>query len=80
MFLYDNKNKKELLIMREILKSLMRTLVLLVCSVIQLWEAVFTGIGSMFCWIGNALKAASDWLMNKLVRGKYESKMKAIVD
>ena len=66
--------------MREILKSLMRTLVLLVCSVIQIYEAVFMGIGKMFCWIGNGLKFVSDWLMSKLVRGKYESKMKAIVE
>lgn len=66
--------------MRKILKSLMRTLVLLVCSIIQVWEAVFAGIGLMFCWIGNRLENASEWLMNKLVRGKYECKMKAIVE
>lgn len=66
--------------MREILKSLMRTVVLLVCSIIQVWEAVFAGVGLTFCWIGNRLKSASNWLMGHvgLGRGKYE--MKAIAE
>jgi hypothetical protein len=66
--------------MRDILKSLMRTLVLLVCSIIQIYEAVFMGIGKVFCWIGLRLKNASSWLMKKLVRGKYENEMKAIIE
>lgn len=62
--------------MREILKSLMRTLVLLVCSIFQVWEAVFAGVGLMFCWIGTRLENASEWLMGHvgLGRGKYEVK------
>lgn len=66
--------------MRETFKSMVRPLVLLLCGGIQLCEAVFTGIGKMFCWIGGKLEWLCKSLMKGLVVGKYESEMQAIVD
>ena len=66
--------------MRETFKSMVRPLVLLLCGVIQLYEAVFTGIGKMFCWIGGKLETLCKYLMKGLVKGKYESEMKAIIE
>ena len=65
--------------MRETLKSIVRPLALLLCGVILLYEAVFTGIGKMFCWIGNKLEKLCRCMMKGLAKGKYEGEMKAII-
>lgn len=64
-------------IMKSILKNLLRTAVLLLCSVIQVVEAIFMGIGLMFQWVGNKLEWCCKWLMRKFASGKYEKKEQA---
>jgi hypothetical protein len=66
--------------MRNIFKSLWRTLVLLVCSIIQIYAALFLCIAAMFGWVGNALEGASNWMLKKLDEVKYEGKFKTTVE
>ena len=66
--------------MRNILEALLRTLVLLVCSVIQVFAAIFEGISLLFGALCNILRNASGWLLARLDKGKYESKMRTIAE
>lgn len=64
--------------MRNIIASLWRTVILLICSIIQVVAIVFHSIGEMFGGVGNILRNVSGWLLNRLDKGKYEMAMKAI--
>lgn len=66
--------------MRNILEALLRTLVLLVCSIIQVFAAIFEGISLLFETLCNILRNASRWLLERLDKGKYESKIRAIAE
>lgn len=59
--------------MRNSINALIRTLILLVCSVVQMVEIVVRGIGEMLVRFGELLKTTSDRLMRCLDRGTYEA-------
>lgn len=66
--------------MRIIIATLWRTVILLVCSIIQVFAVITHSIGSMFVGFSDILMNASGGLLNSLDKGKYESEMKAIVE
>lgn len=59
--------------MRNTINALIRTLILLVCSVIQVVEIIFRGFSEILGKIGEVLKSTSDRLMRSLDRGTYEA-------
>lgn len=66
--------------MRNILEALLRTVVLLICSIIQVFAAIFEGISMLFGMMCDGLYHASSWMLARLDKGKYEAKMKAIAE
>lgn len=66
--------------MRIIIATLWRTIILLVCSIIQVFAVIAQSIGEMFVGFSGILMNASGWLLGSLDKGKYESEMKAIVE
>ena len=66
--------------MRIIIEALLRTLVLLVCSVVQVFAVIFEGVSMLFGLISNTMRSASGWLLERLDKGKYETKMRAIAE
>lgn len=73
-------NFKEVNRMFDIIESLWRTVILLVCSFIQVFAMVFRAIGIGFNTIGKLLRKLSGKLMNALDNGKYEAEMKNICE
>ena len=59
--------------MRNSFNALIRTLILLVCSVIQVIEIIFRCFSEILGKIGELLKATNDRLMRGLDRGTYEA-------
>lgn len=78
--LYDRVKLKEDNHMRIIIKTLWRTVILLACSVIQVFAVIFQGIGMMFEKIGAVLTAGSAWMLKRLDKGKYETEMRTIAE
>lgn len=61
------------IIMRNSFNALIRTLILLACSVIQVIEIIFRGFSEILGKISELLKTTSDRLMRGLDRGTYEA-------
>jgi hypothetical protein len=75
----ENLIIEEAIIMRIIFATLWRTLVLLACSIVQVFVVLFRCISGMFGGIGKFLNGVSKWMLECLDKGKYEAEMKAIV-
>ena len=58
--------------MKEILMTIVRMFVLIVCSVIQIIAALFQIVAVATGKASELLKAGTEWLMNKFDRGRYE--------
>lgn len=58
--------------MRNSINALLKTVILLVCSVVQVFEIVFRGISDIFGRLSELLKTLSDRMLNGLDKGKYE--------
>ncbi len=65
-----------MIIIKAILRGLLNTLILLGCTVLQVFEAIFMGIGMVFEGCANILDEWSAWLMKQFDKGKYESEAK----
>lgn len=61
-----------------IIECFWRTVILLVCSVIQMFAMVFRAISMGFGAISKLLRRLSGKLMNGLDNGKFEAEMKHI--
>ncbi len=66
--------------MRNSINALIRTFILLICSVIQVFEIIFRGLGEIFGKIGELLKTFSDRLMKGLDKGTYEADTESTVE
>jgi hypothetical protein len=78
--LYEKLKLKEGNYMRIIIKTLWRTVILLVCSVIQGFAVIFQGIGMMFENVGKFLLSGSAWMLKRLDKGKFENEMRTIAE
>lgn len=61
-----------------IIESLWRTVILLICSFIQVFAMIFKAISMGFGAISKLLRKLSGKLLNALDNGKYEAEMKNI--
>lgn len=59
--------------MRNCINALIKTLILLICSVFQVIEIIFRGIGEMFVRFGDLLKLLSSRMVGGLDSGKFEA-------
>jgi hypothetical protein len=61
-----------------IIECLWRTVILLICSFIQVFAMIFRAISLGFGFISKLLRKLSGKLMNALDNGMYEAEMKKI--
>ena len=66
--------------MFEIIITLRRTVVLFVCSLIQVFGAIFQGVAIGFGYCGKLLRKLSATLLQSLDEGKYAEKIKEIAE
>lgn len=59
--------------MRETFNALWKTFILLMCSMVQVFEVIFRGIGEVFGRLSELLNQLSKQLMTILEPGKYET-------
>ena len=59
--------------MRNSINALIKTVILLICSMFQVIEIIFRGIGEMFVRFSDLLKAISSRMVNRLDSGKFEA-------
>lgn len=59
--------------MRNSINALLKTVILLICSVIQVFEILFRGISDIFWRLSELLKNVSDRMLNGLDQGKFEA-------
>jgi hypothetical protein len=63
--------------MKEIIMTIVRMFVLIVCSVIQIIAALFQIVAMATGKVSELLRAGTEWLMNKFDRGRYERREKS---
>lgn len=66
--------------MRNSINALIKTIILLICSVVQVFEIMFRGLSEILGRIGELLKTISDRLMRSLDRGTYEATPETTVE
>lgn len=66
--------------MRNSINALIRTIILLICSVIQVFEIIVRGVGETLVRLGELLKATTDRMLRGLDRGTYEAKTKTTIE
>ncbi len=71
---------KGVIFMRNSINALIRTLILLICSVIQVFEIIIRGLSEILGRISDLLKSTSGRLLRGLDRGTYESATEATIE
>jgi hypothetical protein len=71
---------KGVIFMRNSISALIKTLILLICSVIQMVEIIIRGLSEILGRIGDLLKNISGRLLKSLERGTYESTTEATIE
>lgn len=66
--------------MRTSINALLRTMILLICSIVQVFEIIFRGIGEMFVRLSDLMKALTDQAIRGLDQGKYEANEDSIIE